>query len=277
MQQDSEFEYALSDGSRGALVPTSNVVLVSSAEALAEVMRAAAAEGCNILNRPLGADDSSWVLVARATRDTMIELPGGREVTFGGLTVIGVSSTASQVHLDVLADGEWTTLTLAQGEEIGCPTGRYRVTNVAGPYSAEPAGAGKVLAVLERVTGPAAAPLREPGQICIRRPVVPHGPASMEQDVATAMYLREVVDKIDTGYTKVGGSNVTATVRALLLDVADTLGAHRELTWRQEQYFAILDTLSPSPQLQRNVEAAKRDLRRMNSTSVVGREGRDDG
>ena len=59
--------------------------------------------------------------------------------------------------------------------------------------------------------------------ITVPRPRVPFGPDGVPEDEATANYLREVVKKIDGGYTNVGGSNVTATVRKLLVDVADSL------------------------------------------------------
>lgn len=62
-------------------------------------------------------------------------------------------------------------------------------------------------------------------QIMIARPVVPHGPAHLTEDEGTAHYLREVVRKIDTGFLNVGGSNVTATVRKLMLDTAAALTA----------------------------------------------------
>lgn len=59
--------------------------------------------------------------------------------------------------------------------------------------------------------------------IAVPRPRVPFGPNGVPEDEATAHYLREVVKKIDCGYATVGGSNVTATVRKLLLDAADAL------------------------------------------------------
>ena len=59
--------------------------------------------------------------------------------------------------------------------------------------------------------------------VTIPRPVVPHGPAHLTVDAGTAHYLREVVRKIDTGFLTIGGSNVTATVRKLLLDSAAAL------------------------------------------------------
>lgn len=60
--------------------------------------------------------------------------------------------------------------------------------------------------------------------ITIPRPVVPHGPHGMTEDEATANYLAEVVRKIDTGFLNVGGSNVTATIRKILLHVRAALG-----------------------------------------------------
>lgn len=60
--------------------------------------------------------------------------------------------------------------------------------------------------------------------VTIPRPVVPFGPHGMSEDEGTAHYLGEVVRKIDTGFLSVGGSNVTATVRKLLLDAAAALG-----------------------------------------------------
>lgn len=60
-------------------------------------------------------------------------------------------------------------------------------------------------------------------QITIPKPVVPYGPQGVPADVATADYLRELVRKIDGGYTVLGGSNVTATVRKLIIDVASAL------------------------------------------------------
>lgn len=59
--------------------------------------------------------------------------------------------------------------------------------------------------------------------ITIPKPVVPYGPVGIHEDAATARYMRELVRKIDVGYTELGGSNVTATVRRMLLDVADAL------------------------------------------------------
>lgn len=59
--------------------------------------------------------------------------------------------------------------------------------------------------------------------ITVPRPCVPFGPKGVPQDVATANYLGDVIEKIDGGYAVVGGSNVTATVRKLLADVASAL------------------------------------------------------
>lgn len=42
-----------------------------------------------------------------------------------------------------------------------------------------------------------------------------------------------------------------------------------DLTPRQEQYFDILESLDPSPELQRSIELAKEDLRRANGDNVV--------
>ena len=65
--------------------------------------------------------------------------------------------------------------------------------------------------------------------ITIPTPRVPHGPEGVDPDKATADYLREVVKKLEAhdqdGRRRVhiGGSNVTATVRDLLLNTADAL------------------------------------------------------
>lgn len=59
--------------------------------------------------------------------------------------------------------------------------------------------------------------------VVIPRPVVPHGPHGLTENEGTAHYLRGVVRKIDSGFLTVGGSNVTATVRKLLLDTADAI------------------------------------------------------
>lgn len=59
--------------------------------------------------------------------------------------------------------------------------------------------------------------------ISIPRPVVPFGPAGISEDKATAQYLREVIHKIEGGYAKVGGSNVTRTVMSLLASTATVL------------------------------------------------------
>lgn len=61
--------------------------------------------------------------------------------------------------------------------------------------------------------------------ITIPRPVVPHGPKGVAENTATADYLREVLRKIDTGFITVGGSNVTACIRSLLIDSARALEA----------------------------------------------------
>ena len=63
----------------------------------------------------------------------------------------------------------------------------------------------------------------EPDTITIPRPVVPFGPVSKTENEATADYLLEVVKKINGKYCTVGGSNVTATVRKLLVDAADAV------------------------------------------------------
>jgi hypothetical protein len=60
---------------------------------------------------------------------------------------------------------------------------------------------------------------------------VPFGPEHVSENEATAVYLLGVTHKIDSGYANVGGSNVTATVRKLLADVAIAL---RELPERGE-------------------------------------------
>lgn len=61
--------------------------------------------------------------------------------------------------------------------------------------------------------------------IIIPRPVVPFGPEGVPENTATANYLRELLRKIDTGFTTVGGSNVTNCVRSLLIDTARALEA----------------------------------------------------
>lgn len=61
--------------------------------------------------------------------------------------------------------------------------------------------------------------------ITIPRPHVPTGPVGVPEDVADAAYLRAVVRKIDGGYARVGGSGVTAMIRSLLVNVAETIEA----------------------------------------------------
>lgn len=63
-------------------------------------------------------------------------------------------------------------------------------------------------------------------RIVIPRPHVPFGPEGLSDDEADVHYLREVVKKIDEGYARVGGSNVTATIRKLISDAADAIEAH---------------------------------------------------
>lgn len=62
-------------------------------------------------------------------------------------------------------------------------------------------------------------------QLVIPKPIVPYGPDGIPPEIATADYLRELVRKIDTGYTVFGGSNVTATMRKLICDVEAALRA----------------------------------------------------
>ncbi|MGI6878805.1 hypothetical protein [Microbacterium sp. gxy059] len=59
--------------------------------------------------------------------------------------------------------------------------------------------------------------------ITIPRPHVPTGPLGVHEDRADADYLRAVISKIDTGYTRVGGSGVTAMIRSLVADAAEAL------------------------------------------------------
>lgn len=59
--------------------------------------------------------------------------------------------------------------------------------------------------------------------ITIPKPHVRFGPDGADPDEATAGYFREVIEKIDGGYANVGGSNVTAAVRKLLMDSAYAL------------------------------------------------------
>jgi hypothetical protein len=69
--------------------------------------------------------------------------------------------------------------------------------------------------------------------ITIQRPEVPHGPEGMPPRLATALYLGEVVKKIERfvvdqdGYRQrrvhIGGSNVTATVVDMLNDIISVL------------------------------------------------------
>jgi len=63
----------------------------------------------------------------------------------------------------------------------------------------------------------------EPECLSIPIPNVPFGPEGVAPTIATASYLIEVVKKIDFGYANVGGSNVTATLRKLLVDTAEAL------------------------------------------------------
>ena len=63
----------------------------------------------------------------------------------------------------------------------------------------------------------------EPERLSIPIPNVPFGPEGVAPTIATASYLIEVVKKIDSGYANVGGSNVTATLRKLLVDTAEAL------------------------------------------------------
>lgn len=62
---------------------------------------------------------------------------------------------------------------------------------------------------------------RRADRIEIRIPHVPHGPKGVPEHIADAHYLLEAASHIEGGY-KVG-SNLTATVIALLRDVAYTL------------------------------------------------------
>lgn len=63
--------------------------------------------------------------------------------------------------------------------------------------------------------------------ITIPRPHVPYGPDHVTEDQADADYLRSAVRNIDhlSRGERIWGSNVTATVRKVLLDAADTLAA----------------------------------------------------
>ncbi|MGN6693875.1 MAG: hypothetical protein ACTHN0_06825 [Aquihabitans sp.] len=59
--------------------------------------------------------------------------------------------------------------------------------------------------------------------IRITKPYVPFGPAHLDEDIATAKYLDGVIAKLDAGTANVGGSNVTDTVRKILLEAAQAL------------------------------------------------------
>jgi hypothetical protein len=59
--------------------------------------------------------------------------------------------------------------------------------------------------------------------VTIPRPRVPYGPAGLTPDQGTARYLREVASKIERGYARVGGRNVTDTVLKLLGDTAEAI------------------------------------------------------
>jgi hypothetical protein len=48
-------------------------------------------------------------------------------------------------------------------------------------------------------------------------------------------------------------------------------GTMTDLTPNQEEYFRILETLHPSPRMQRHIEAAKEDLRVENQQDQVVR------
>ncbi|MGN7977414.1 hypothetical protein ACTJJ4_07550 [Microbacterium sp. 22195] len=61
--------------------------------------------------------------------------------------------------------------------------------------------------------------------ITLPRPHVPTGPQGVPEDHADADYLRAVVMKIDSGFTRVGGSGVTAMIRNLIADAAEVLEA----------------------------------------------------
>lgn len=61
--------------------------------------------------------------------------------------------------------------------------------------------------------------------ITIRRPHVPFGPEHVSADKADADYLRSAVRNIDylARGERLWGSNLTATIRQILLDAADAL------------------------------------------------------
>ena len=81
----------------------------------------------------------------------------------------------------------------------------------------------RFVAALAAALGAGATPL---DVITVPRPRVPFGPDGVDPDIATADYLLEAADKLETHYRPFG-SNLRATVVQLLRDAAGTLRQSR--------------------------------------------------